>query len=102
MIITREQLADIESIVGHSCEVGVLADPDRGDLIVHIQAEQPDGQFFNYEYTLKIRHIVDASALVPTQFCSRDGWQERIVNCIYFGPGAACSNGGPCDDQIPF
>ena len=50
----------------------------------------------------QIRHIVDASALVSNQFCSREGWQERTVNCIYFGPGAACSNGGSCDDQLPF
>lgn len=172
MIITRKQLADIESAIGHSCEVGVLAGPDHGDLIVRISTEQPDGQFFNYEYTFRgreyindsweadlerfkydagmafsrkfspqtsvdglplcacngyplpggvcgdlvglnqcnsetscehqIRHIVDASALISIQFCSRDGWRERTVNCIYFGPGAACSNGGPCDDQVSF
>ena len=39
MIITNEQLIDIEETVGRSCEVSVISGPDQGSIIVSVCVE---------------------------------------------------------------
>lgn len=44
MIITRKQLEEIENTVGYSCEAGVLAGREQGDIAIRVWVDQLGGQ----------------------------------------------------------
>lgn len=54
MIITRRQLWDIENAIGHSCEAGVLAGIEQGDIAIRVWAERADGELYSCQQELKV------------------------------------------------
>ena len=60
MIITKNDLEEIETHVGHNCTAGVLAGENPGDIAIRVWAEEPiTGNLLNFQQEFTPKDFID-------------------------------------------